>query len=470
MMHSNKTILIPAIALIAGSAAIYSSQTLANAGDLETTSVLVEPDAEQRHAMSMAFNISEAFSYAAEQIEPSVVHITTRTNTRRGTVNGGLGSGVIVDESGHIVTNNHVIENGNSIMVRLYDGRELNAELIGTFAETDIAVLKVEADDLKPARFADSEALKVGQWVLAVGSPFGYDQTVTAGIVSAKGRSGFGPDAENIGSRGLQEFIQTDAAINPGNSGGPLVDLNGNIVGINTAIISRSGASNGLGFAIPSDIAQSVAEQIIETGDVERGWLGIEMAALDPAVAHEMGIDGGVVIGRILEDGPAEKAELRPRDIITKIGGRTTENLVRLSNAIMLIKPNEPAEITYIRNGDLRTTSAILSDRDREQIQNAGGAFIDELGIGVIPHPLAERISPTRRRTIDAYQIVNIEAGSVGDEMGLEPGDFIVEIDGQSIPNAERLENYFRNALRGMPIRLSIVRDGEALTATVTPE
>lgn len=469
-MHNNKAILIPTLVLLAGSAAIYSSQTLANAGDIETNTLLVEPDADQSRAMATAFNISEAFSYAAEQIEPSVVHITTRTNTRRGAVNGGLGSGVIIDESGYIVTNNHVIENGNSIMVRLFDGREIDADLIGTFPETDIAVVKIDADDLKAAKFADSEALKIGQWVLAAGSPFGYDQTITAGIVSAKGRGGLGPGNENSFSRGLQEFIQTDAAINPGNSGGPLVDLNGNIVGINTAIISRTGSNNGLGFAIPSDIAQSVAEQLIETGDVERGWLGIQMAALDPVQAHRMGIPGGVVIDRILEGGPAERANLREKDIITKIGGRTTENLIRLSNAIMLIKPNEPAEITYIRNGDVRTASAILSDRDREQVTSIGGAIIDELGIGVVPRPLAERVSPTRRRQIDAYQIVDVESGSIAEEMGLERGDFIIDVDGQSMPSADRLRRYFKNASRGMPIRINIVRDGESMTATVTPE
>lgn len=469
-MHNNKAMLITTIALLAGSAAIYSSQALANAGDFEASTAIAEPNPDQSRAMAMAFNISEAFSYAAEQIEPSVVHITTRTDTRRGAVDGGLGSGVIVDESGHIITNSHVVQNGNSIVVRLFDGRELSAGLIGTFPETDIAVLKVEAQGLKPAGFADSEALKVGQWVLAVGSPFGYDQTVTAGIVSAKGRSGMGPDAENFGSRGLQEFIQTDAAINPGNSGGPLVDLNGNIVGINTAIISRTGASNGLGFAIPSDIAQSVADQIIETGDVERGWLGIQMAALDPVAAHRMGIPGGVVIDRILENGPAAKANLRANDIITKIGGRTTENLVRLSNAIMLIKPNEPAQITFIRNGDERMTSAILSDRDREQVQNNGGAYIEDLGIGVVPGVIPVRISRREVRRVAGFAIVDIESKSPAAEIGFKPGDFIVEVDGQKLPSADRLDRYFSNASVGMPIEVELIRDGESMIVTLTPE
>ncbi|MFG0247213.1 MAG: trypsin-like peptidase domain-containing protein [Phycisphaerales bacterium JB052] len=466
-MKRSKLAIASFTTLLVATAGTLGFNTLST--DAAADRIVAEPDANQRHAMSMAFNISDAFSYAAEQIEPSVVHITTKNITRRGEVAGGLGSGVIIDASGYIVTNNHVVQNGNSIVVRLFDGRELEADLIGTFPETDIAVLKVEADDLKPARFADSEAMKVGQWVLAVGSPFGYDQTVTAGIVSAKGRGGLGPGTENIGSRGLQEFIQTDAAINPGNSGGPLVDLNGNIVGINTAIISRTGSNNGLGFAIPADIAQSVAEQIIETGDVQRGWLGIQMAALDPVAAHDMGIPGGVVVGRVLPDGPAEKAKLRENDIITKIGGRSTENLVRLSNAIMLIKPNEPAKITYIRNGDERTTSAILSDRDRAQVHNDGGDYIEELGIGIVPKTLMERIGRRPVREIKGYEIVDIEAGSIAAEIGFTAGDFIVEVDGQHIPSVEQLDQYFTNAKIGEPIKVALIRNNEPIIVTLTP-
>ena len=465
-MHTPKALLIPVLALLAGSTLLLAPQVMA----ADPVASVAEPDASQRHAMSTAFNISEAFSYAAEQIEPSVVHITTRTATRRGEVNGGLGSGVIVDARGYILTNNHVIENGNSISVRLYDGRELPAELIGTFAESDVAVVKVEADDLKPARFGDSEALKVGQWVLAVGSPFGFDQTVTAGIVSAKGRGSFGPGNENLGSTGrLQEFIQTDAAINPGNSGGPLVDLYGNIVGINTAIISRTGSNNGLGFAIPADIAQSVMEQIIETGDVQRGWLGIAMDPLDPVVAHQLNIAGGVVIGQVLPDGPAQKAGLESGDIITAIGGRTTENLVRLSNAIMLIKPNEPAEVRYIRNGDERTTSAVVIDRDREIVRNRGGEYLDKIGIGIIPAVWQRRLSRTRTSEVSGFQIVDITAGSPASEIGFVPGDFIFEVDGKQITQIDQLSSYFEAAERGQSIRIEFIRDNQPMYANITP-
>ena len=470
-MHRSHLATASLALLLTAAAGTLGYETLtekASAESIPETAVLsaAEPDASQRHAMSMAFNISEAFSYAAEKIEPSVVHITTRTATRRGVTGSGLGSGVIVDERGYILTNNHVVEQGNSIEVRLFDGRELPAEVVGTFAESDVAVLKIEADDLQPAGFGDSEALKVGQWVLAVGSPFGFDQTVTAGIVSAKGRgsiSSSGPD------NALQEYIQTDAAINPGNSGGPLVDLYGNIVGLNTAIISRTGSNNGLGFAIPADIAQSVMEQIIETGDVQRGWLGIQMAVLDPALAHEMDIPGGVLIGQILEDGPAEKAGLEAGDIITAIGGRSTETLVRLTNAIMLTKPNEPAEVTFIRDGDERTTSAIVTNRDQELVRTNGGAVLESIGLGVIP---SGTILTTGRRKAQVYgfRIVDINTGSPSDEGGLENGDLIYEVDNREFGSADELKRYISSVGRAQTIRVEFIRENRALFAEISPD
>lgn len=465
-MRQPRILAVSLISLLVGSAGMLGFESLAQQPEQTTTSTVTELDANQRHAMSMAFNISEAFSYAAEKIEPSVVHITTKSFTRRGQAEGAVGSGVIVDPRGYIVTNHHVASNGNTIMVRLYDGRELPGELIGSFEESDIAVIKVEADDLKPARFADSEAIKVGQWVLAVGSPFGFDQTVTAGIVSAKGRGSNGPDSENASAGRLQEFIQTDAAINPGNSGGPLVDLHGNIVGINTAIISRTGGNNGLGFAIPADIAQAVMEQIIETGDVRRGWLGISMDPLDPAQAHTLGIKGGVVIGAVLPDGPAERAGLLERDIITAIGGRTTENLVRLSNAIMLTKPDEPVEVSYIRNGDPRTTSAIVADRDEEYVLSSGGTILKPMGIGVVPRELVPQRN-RRAETLRGYLVIDVNANSPADQEGLRRGDFIITVDGQEFASTEQLERYLKNAPSGRAVRVQFLRNFQPITVEI---
>ncbi len=464
MKHTTKaTSRLATIALLALAPTISLAHPLA----LPTA----DPDPSQQHAMDMAFNISDAFEYASAKIEPSVVHITVRkpaTRTRRGVSapsQSGLGSGVIVDERGYIITNNHVIEQGNDIIVRLNDGREMSAELVGTFPESDIAVLKVEASDLTAASFADSEAVRVGQWVLAVGSPFGFEQTVTAGIVSAKGRGSPSSGTNADRSDGLQEFIQTDAAINPGNSGGPLVDLHGRIIGINTAIISRTGSNNGLGFAIPADIAESVTDQLIESGSVRRGWLGISMLPLDPAEAHRLKIDGGVEIRTLIGEGPAKKAKLRAGDIITAVGGRTTENIVRLSNAIMLTKPNDPVDIQYLRDGKLRTASAIVTDRDESMFIAQTGVELEEIGA-----KLAAGVYRMRNRSIEGFIVTGINRDSPADELGLSPDDFIYGIDGRQFASVESIRDYIRDRQSTEPLNLNFFRNQRNLSAEIQPE
>ena len=440
------------------------------------SSTTAEPDSTQRQAMDMAFNISDAFEYAAEKTEPSVVHITVRNDRRQ--AGEGLGSGVIVDPRGYILTNNHVVEAGRYITIRLADGRELDATLVGTFAETDLAVLKVEADDIVAASFADSEAVRVGQWVLAIGSPFGFEQTVTAGIVSAKGRGSTSPQIASMNPSNdakLQEFIQTDAAINPGNSGGPLVDLHGHIIGINTAIISRTGSNNGLGFAIPSDIAQAVMNQLIETGRVQRGWLGISMEVLSPMRAHELDIDGGVVVQRLVGDGPAKQAGLEPDDIIIALGGRTTENVVRLSNAIMLTKPDEPVEISYIRAGKARSTTAIVSNRDEEiniaQRESAPGLYLQTLGTKLAPGSFT---LPSRRRgvaskSLQGYIVTSVDRDSPSDLRGLNINDFVYSIDGHQFENAQAIEEYISGTPPEISIRISFYRKQRNMYADLIP-
>ncbi len=440
-----------------------------------------QPDSTQKQAMSMAFNISDAFEYAAEKIEPSVVHITVRNSNRRADPrsNEGLGSGVIVDTRGYILTNNHVIEAGRYISVRLSDGRELPAAFVGTFAETDLAVLKIEADGIVAATFADSEAIRVGQWVLAIGSPFGFEQTVTAGIVSAKGRGSTSPQFAALNkSKGqkLQEFIQTDAAINPGNSGGPLVDLHGNIIGINTAIISRTGSNNGLGFAIPADIAQAVMNQIIETGSVERGWLGINMQVLPPVDAHKLDIDGGVVIQRLIGDGPAKKAGLEPGDIIISLGGRTTENIVRLSNAIMLTKPNEPVEISFIRDGRYKTTTAIVANRDEEinlaQRQVVPGLYLQKIGAkfasGTLPLESRRRGQPTK--TLRGFIVTSVDLDSPAERRGLQVNDFVYSIDGQKFETIQDIAQYITDSDGDQSIHLNFYRNRRNMYVDLIPE
>ncbi len=419
-----------------------------------------ENDAHQK-AMAMAVDLSLAFEHASEMIEPSVVHITTEDANRRGfKQQTGVGSGVIADERGYILTNAHVVQAGRYITVRLSDGREMPGELIGTFAETDIAVIKIDADGLVAAEFGDSEGLRVGQWVLAVGSPFGFQQSVTAGIISAKGRGSVsvpGTDEARMPQR-FQEFIQTDAAINPGNSGGPLVDLSGRVIGINTAILSRSGGNNGLGFAIPIDIAGAVMTRIIESGRVDRGWLGVQMGGLSPTDAYELGIEGGVVLVRVVDDGPADEAGLRDGDVVVALGGRATENVVRMGNAIMLARPGVPVEIEYFRNGKKRTGRAILQDRDEQQVIAAGGAYIENLGFSLVPDE--ERII-RRGRVVDrvfGYRIVGISPNSIAEEKGFEPGDFLYEIDGRSFENTQVLSEFLTNADYHQGVRIKVMR------------
>ena len=459
-MNTHRLITFAAILILTPSFTLAASNT--------------QPDPTQRHAMDMALSISDAFEYAADKIEPSVVHITVRNTTRRDNRGGeGLGSGVIVDPRGYILTNNHVVEVGRFITVRLADGRELGARLVGTFEETDIAVLKIEADDIQAASFADSEAVRVGQWVLAVGSPFGFEQTVTAGIVSAKGRGSTSPQFSSVNSQSsgvrLQEFIQTDAAINPGNSGGPLVDLYGNIVGINSAIITRTGENNGLGFAIPADIAKAVMEQIIETGRVERGYLGINMNPLPAVQAHDLGIPGGVLIQRVVEESPADQAGLKAGDIIVSLGGRTTESIVRLSNAIMLTKPNEPVEIEYLRNGKHRSTSAVVSDRDEEIYVSAPGVHIEELGTKIAPSTLTKYRGRRPVGKLPGFVVVGVEPNSPAQRWGLHAEDFIYQIDGRSFKSAEAVENYIHEVSRYEPIRIQFYRENQPMYIDIKP-
>lgn len=433
----------------------------ASAGIAHASGTGAAPDDQQKQAMSMAMDLSMAFEYASDTIESSVVHIITESENRRGfRQRTGLGSGVIADERGYILTNAHVVEAGPIISVRLSDGREMDAELIGTFAETDVAVLKIEAEGLVAAEFGDSEGLRVGEWVLAVGSPFGFQQSVTAGIVSAKGRGSMNmsPGEEQPGFQRFQEFIQTDAAINPGNSGGPLVDLHGRVIGINTAILSRSGGNNGLGFAIPIDIAGSVMERIIETGRVDRGWFGVAMEDLEPVDAYTLGIEGGVVLSRVSEDGPAQAAGLRTGDIVVTLGGRSTENLVRMGNAIMLAKPGEPVDVEYYRDGSKRRARATLQDRDKQRALAFGGAFIEELGVSMVPD---EKTWTQRGRVVDrieGFQVFEVQPNSPAEIAGLERGDFVYEVDGRSFEDADQLNGFLSTANYDRGVRLKVIR------------
>lgn len=275
-----------------------------------------------------------------------------------------LGSGVIVNEHGFILTNNHVIDGAEEIRVTLRDGRTTEAEVIGKDTEADLAVLKVDLDKLPVITLGKSDALRVGDVVLAIGNPFGVGQTVTQGIVSATGRS-------ELGINTFENFIQTDAAINPGNSGGALITAHGELIGINTAIFSQSGGSEGIGFAIPVSLAKISMAQIVEKGYVSRGWLGIEIQELTPDLAESFGLKGekGVIISGVLRNGPAEKAGLEPGDVIKQINNKEMESVHAALNAIAQTQPNESLTINGIRNGKSLEIKVTVAERPQQQQQ-----------------------------------------------------------------------------------------------------
>jgi len=272
-----------------------------------------------------------------------------------------LGSGVIVTRAGHVLTNRHVIAGAERIRVMLRDGREAVAEVVGTDPDTDLAVLRIDLEDPPTVTVRGNARLQVGDVVLAIGNPFGVGQTVTMGIVSATGRS-------RLGINTFEDFIQTDAAINPGNSGGALVDAQGGLIGINTAIFSRTGGSDGIGFAIPMELATEVMTRIIELGYVPRGWLGIEIRPLAPSVAEALGARGatGVVVAAVHGGGPAARAGLRPGDVITRVAGRPVSDSQAAVEAITAVAPGERVRLHVLRDGDEREIAATVGQRPHD--------------------------------------------------------------------------------------------------------
>ncbi len=322
-----------------------------------------------------AENLSAAFRAASARVSPSVVHIRAGARPERARGFGFFdrpmperqqsGTGVIVRNDGHILTNNHVVRGATRITVQLVDGKEFPAEIVGRDPSTDLAVLKLtETPDepLAAVAFGDSDAARVGDWVVAIGAPFGLRNTVTSGIVSAVGRA-------DMRITDYDDFIQTDAAINPGNSGGPLVNLRGEVIGINTAIASRTGAYSGIGFSIPSKLAAHVMDELIRDGRVTRGWLGVTIGVLDGAARERLGVDGGVVIADVMAEGPADRAGLRARDVILRFGDKPVRNAKELQRAVADTDPASEVVVTGFRGGkELRRTIEIGERPTRPQL------------------------------------------------------------------------------------------------------
>lgn len=335
-----------------------------------------------------------------------------------------VGSGVIVDaEKGYLLTNHHVIAKADEIVVFLRDRRRLEARLVGSDPEADLAVLAVRPESLVALPFGDSDALQVGDFVIAIGNPFGLGQTVTSGIVSALGRTG-------LGIEGYEDFIQTDAPINPGNSGGALVNLKGELVGINTAIIAPGGGNVGIGFAIPINMARRIMDQLVTYGEMRRGQLGVRIQDLTPELADAMGVDAreGAVVAQVIRGSPADEADLEPGDIITAVDGQPVSNAADMRNKIGLLRVGERAELTVLREG--RTLTLAVTLRGPEVAAVGPGPAGSRLR-GVVLGPLTEESSLFGQA--EGVLVVEVERGNPAWRAGLRPGDVIVSINRQPV-------------------------------------
>jgi serine protease Do len=427
------------------------------------------------------------FTALVSRVLPAVVSVTTELNTEAADEESGVptpfgrlpfpfgmmpqqrqavearGSGFIIDPDGVIVTNNHVVKNAKSVSVTLNDGTELPARIVGRDPRTDLAVLRVNAGHKLPyVQLGNSDDVKVGEWVVAVGNPFGLGGTVTAGIVSARGRE--------IGAGPYDDFLQIDAPINRGNSGGPLFTQDGRVVGVNTAILSPSGGSIGIGFAIPSNIVKTVVAQLEQTGHVTRGYLGVEAQQITPDMAAALNLPktnlahAGALIAQVEPDSPAAKVGLKPGDVITGVNGKAIGNPRDLALAIAAVKPGDEARLDVLQNGETKTvTVAVATLPSSEDEAGPGMPGAEQEGVGLALAPL----SPEMRQQLDLPQhlkgaaVVDVKPGSPADKAGLQQGDVIVGVGTEPVTSAEQAARAIRAAARkNHAVALRVFRDG----------
>ena len=382
----------------------------------------------------------------------------------------GLGSGVIVESNGLIITNNHVVGKADDIRVTLSDKREFKAKLIGTDPKTDVAVVRIDATGLPTVAFADSDKLEVGEFVLAVGNPFGLTQTVTLGIVSALGRA--------AGIAEYEDFIQTDAAINPGNSGGALVNVRGELVGINTAIFSQSGGNMGIGFAVPSNMAQSIMGQLVQTGKVVRGWLGVSIQELTPELASQFGVPDtkGVLVSDVMDDSPAKKAGFERADVIVEYDGKPMNSPTHLRNAVAQTAIGKKVSVKILRDKKPKTIELTIVEQPKSMAQSgeeeagesaAPAHVLSDLDVRELNEELASRygLKSGERGLI----VVRVKSGSTAEEVGVREGDMLLEVNRQEVTSLKTYERIAAKLPKNQSVLLLLKRQGRTIYLTIRP-
>ena len=433
--------------------------------------------------------IGQGFSQVVEEVSPSVVNVRVSKEVKASRqpfggspfeffgdspfgqffempeggdyLERGSGSGVIVSADGYILTNSHVISGVDEITVVMADGEQYDAEVVGSDPQSDVAVIKVDAKDLPAAKLGDSDAIEVGEWVLAVGNPFELQNTVTAGIISARGRSGISP----MSTSSYEDFIQTDAAINPGNSGGPLVNLDGEVIGINTAIATRTGGNIGIGFAIPINMAKQIMEQLIDTGKVTRGWLGVIIQNITPELKDEFGLKTteGALVGDVDKDGPAKKAGVRRGDVIVEYRGEKVKDINQLRNLVAATEVGTMAEVKVNRDGKLKTLRVKIGELPGREValgRQDGGGFEGESGFEVA------NLSPSLRNQLDLPEdqggvvVTKVDRTSDAYQKGLRKGDVVIEVNRQEISDVGDFNRVMSGVSGGGRVLLVVITGG----------
>ena len=377
---------------------------------------------------------------------------------QRGNPFGGqrrsLGSGFIISSDGYVLTNNHVVEDADEIVVRLSDRRELEAKLVGADPRSDLALLKIDAEDLPAVQLGRSDALEVGEWVLAIGSPFGFDYSVTAGIVSAKGRS-----LPNENNENYVPFIQTDVAINPGNSGGPLFDLDGRVVGINSQIYTRSGGFMGVSFAIPIDVAMGVVEQLKADGRVSRGWLGVVIQDVNRDLAESFGLakPGGALVARVLDGGPADIGGLKEGDIIVTFNGSDVDLSSDLPHLVGRSRAGGDVEVVIVREGKHKTLQVTVGELADDQAMNIAASDNSSTPspLGLVVEELNEA---SRQRANTSLGVRVVESTGPAHAAGIRQGDIITRLNNQEVDSIDTFNDVLADLERGRSVPVLIVR------------